>query len=135
MIFFCVGVVYSGEYVVCDVTLSVYPQRASLKNMPGHGVNRNITYSNRPDRVAQLADNWASIPKVVGSIHTVARHIFQARPLWIYTQSNITNIIFTRVHNTNTEKNHITRLHWCRRNKPNHRFCSEISLTRTDLTA
>jgi hypothetical protein len=30
---------YSGEYV-CDVTLSVYPHRASLKNMPGHGGNR-----------------------------------------------------------------------------------------------
>ena len=50
---------------------------------------RNITYSNRPDRVAQLAERWASIPKVVGSIPTVARHIFQARPVWIYTQSNI----------------------------------------------
>ena len=25
IIFFCVGVVYSGEYDVCDVTLSVYP--------------------------------------------------------------------------------------------------------------
>jgi hypothetical protein len=24
----------------------------------------------------------------------VAGHIFQARPVWIYTQSNITNIIF-----------------------------------------
>ena len=45
-----------------------------------------------------------SIPKVVGSIPTVAGHIFQARPVWIYTQSNITNIIFTWVHNTNTEK-------------------------------
>jgi hypothetical protein len=31
--------------------------------------------------------------KVVGSIPTVARHIFQACPMWIYTQSNITNII------------------------------------------
>jgi hypothetical protein len=39
-IIFCVGVVYSGEYDVCDVTLSVYPHRASLKNMPGHGGNR-----------------------------------------------------------------------------------------------
>ena len=38
---------------------------------------------------------WASIPKVVGSIPTVAGHFFQARPVWIYTQSNITNIIFT----------------------------------------
>jgi hypothetical protein len=35
-----VVVVYSGEYDVCDVTLSVYPHRASLKNMPGHGGNR-----------------------------------------------------------------------------------------------
>jgi hypothetical protein len=35
---------------------------------------------------------WASIPKVVGSIPTVARHIFQACPVWIYSQSNITNI-------------------------------------------
>jgi hypothetical protein len=25
----------------------------------------------------------------------VAGHIFQARPVWIYTQSNITSIIFT----------------------------------------
>ena len=60
---------YSGEY---DITL---------------------LYSNRPDHVAQLAEHWASIPKVVGSIPTVAGHIFQAHPVWIYTQSNITNII------------------------------------------
>ena len=80
------------RYDVCDVTLSVYPHRAGLKNMPGHGGNRtydlwntrpmlcqlsyafmsvrNITYSNRLDRVAQLAEHWASIPKVVGSILT-----------------------------------------------------------------
>jgi hypothetical protein len=31
---------------------------------------------------------WASIPTVVGSIPTVAGHIFQARQVWIYTQSN-----------------------------------------------
>jgi hypothetical protein len=37
--FFCVGVMYSGEYDICDVTLSVYPHRASLKNMPVHGVD------------------------------------------------------------------------------------------------
>ena len=41
---FCVGVVYSGEYDVCDVTLSVYPHRASLKNMPGQGQGGNRTY-------------------------------------------------------------------------------------------
>ena len=38
--FFCVGVMYSGEYNVCDLTLSEYPHLASLKNMPGHGGNR-----------------------------------------------------------------------------------------------
>ena len=75
---------YSGEYDACDVTLSVYPHRASLKNM-----------SNQPDRVAQLAEHWASIPKVVGSNPTVVRNIFQACPVWIYTQRNITSIIFT----------------------------------------
>jgi hypothetical protein len=46
----------------CEVTLSVYPHRASLKNMPDHGGNR--TY-----------DLWNT------------RHIFQACPVWIYTQS------------------------------------------------
>jgi hypothetical protein len=34
----------------------------------------------------------------------VIRHIFQACPVWIYTQSNITSTIFTWVHYTNTEK-------------------------------
>ena len=29
--FVCVGVMYSGEYDVCDVTLSVHPHRASRK--------------------------------------------------------------------------------------------------------
>ena len=108
---------YSGEYDACDVTLSVYPHRASLKIMPNHGGNRTYdlwntspmlcqlsyavwsvreySYSNPPDRVAQLAEHWASIPKFVGSIPTVVRHIFQACPVWIYTQSNITSIIFT----------------------------------------
>ena len=32
-------------------------------------------------RVAQLAEHWAGIPKVVGSFPTVARHIFQAYPV------------------------------------------------------
>ena len=100
---------YSGEYDACDVTLSVYPHQASLKNMPDltlsvyphraslknmpdtEGIEPTTfgilahtsttrtstsTYSNRPDRVAQLIEHWASIPKVVGSIPTVVRHIF-----------------------------------------------------------
>ena len=36
-------------------------------------------------RVAQLAEHLASIPKVVGSIPTVAKHIFQACPRCGYT--------------------------------------------------
>ena len=56
--FFCVGVMYSGEYDVCDVTLSVYPHRASLKNMPGHGGNRIYDLWNTSPNVAQLAEHW-----------------------------------------------------------------------------
>ena len=41
------------ETDVCDVTLSVYPHRASLKNMPGHSGNR--TY-----------DLWNTSPKLTG---------------------------------------------------------------------
>jgi hypothetical protein len=36
---------YSGEYDACDVTLSVYPHRASLKNMPDHGGSRTYDLS------------------------------------------------------------------------------------------
>ena len=55
----CVGVMYSGEYDVCDVTLSVHT-RTDL-----------TTYT------AQLIEHWTSIPKVVGSIPTVVRQTFQ----------------------------------------------------------
>jgi hypothetical protein len=37
---------YSGEYDACDVTLSVYPHRPSLKNMPAHGGNRTYDFWN-----------------------------------------------------------------------------------------
>ena len=50
--------------------------------------------ANWATRSGRLAEHWASIPKVGGSIPTVARHIFQAWTVWIYTQSNITNIKF-----------------------------------------
>ena len=33
----------------------------------------------------KMVNNINNIPKVVGSIPTVAGHIFQARPVWIYT--------------------------------------------------
>ena len=62
----------AAMYVIA--TLSVYLHRASLKNMPGHGGIR--TY-----------DLWNG-RKVVGSNPTVARHIFEAFPVWIYTQSS-----------------------------------------------
>ena len=55
MIFFSVGVMYSGEYDACDVTLSVYPQRAGLKNMPGHGGNRTYDLWNTSPMLCQLS--------------------------------------------------------------------------------
>ena len=65
---------------------------------------RNIAYSNQPDRVAQLAEHWASIPKVVGSNPTMVRHIFQACPVWIYTQSNITQASYSPEYITPTQQ-------------------------------
>ena len=41
--------------------------------------------------LCDISKTRASIPKVVGSVPTVVRHIFQACPVWIYTQSNITS--------------------------------------------
>ena len=123
---------YPGKYDACDVTLSIYRHRGSLKNMPVHGGNRTydlwntspmlcqLSYATRSVRVCDISEqnlvhsismqsgtimifqlcvgvmySRASIPKVVGSIPTVDRHIFQSCAVWIYTQSNITNIIFT----------------------------------------
>jgi hypothetical protein len=57
--FLLVHVMYSGEYDACDVTLSVYPHRASLKNMPGHGGNRTYDLWNTSKIVGS---------KIVGSI-------------------------------------------------------------------
>ena len=51
--FSCVGVMYSGEYDACDVTLSVYPHRASLKNMPGG--NRTYDLWNTSPMLCQLS--------------------------------------------------------------------------------
>ena len=46
---------YPGEYDVCDVTLSEYPYRASLKNMPDDGGNRNYDLWNTSPMVCQLS--------------------------------------------------------------------------------
>ena len=42
------------QYDVCDVTLSVYPHRASLKNMPGHDGNRTYDLWNTSPMLCQL---------------------------------------------------------------------------------
>ena len=42
-------------YVACDVTLSVYPHRASLKNMPDHGGNRTYDLWNTSPMLCQLS--------------------------------------------------------------------------------
>ena len=52
--FLFVGVMYSGEYDACDVTLSVYPHRESLKNMPDHGGNRTYDLWNTRNRTYDL---------------------------------------------------------------------------------
>ena len=42
-------------YYACDVTLSVYPYRASLKNMPDHGGNRTHDLWNTSPMLCQLS--------------------------------------------------------------------------------
>ena len=46
---------YSGEYDACDVTLSVYPHHASLKNMPDHSGNRTYDLWNTSPMLCQLS--------------------------------------------------------------------------------
>ena len=53
--FFCVGVMYSGEYDACHVTLSVYAHWVSLKNMPGNGGNRTYDLWNTSPMLFQLS--------------------------------------------------------------------------------
>ena len=129
-------------YYACDVTLSVYPHWARLKNMPDHGGNRTYDLWNTSPMLCQLSyavwsvrvcdiseQNWASIPKVVGSIPTVVRHIFKlARcgyTLRVTSQHHI----------------HLSTLHQQKScllldniDIEGTRFCSEISHTRTDQT-
>ena len=40
---------------MCGVTLSVYPHRASLKNMPGYGGNRTYDLWNTSPMLCQLS--------------------------------------------------------------------------------
>jgi hypothetical protein len=58
---------YSGEYDACDVTLSVYPHRASLKiSRPDHGGNRTtisiVTVVYRPPNAsADFFDHFENL--------------------------------------------------------------------------
>ena len=61
---------YSGEYDACDVTLSVYPHRASLKNIPGHGGNRTYDLWNTSPMLCQLSYAVRSVR--VGDISEVS---------------------------------------------------------------
>jgi hypothetical protein len=63
---------------------------------------------------------------------TVARHIFQACLVWIYTQSNITQASYSPEYITPTQQ--ISRL-LDYTDIEGTRLSSEISHTRTDLTA
>ena len=49
------------SFDACDVTLSVYPHRASLKNMPDHGGNRTYDLWNTSPMLCQLSYAWSGI--------------------------------------------------------------------------
>ena len=57
-----------------------------VMNQQPYGNPGMMNAGNKPYQQSGIV--WASIPKVVGSNPTVARHIFQACPVWIYTQSS-----------------------------------------------
>jgi hypothetical protein len=62
----------------------------------GNGKKYNISKikTEQYDETYDLTSFMAN-PTTQMLIPTVARHIFQACPVWMYTQSNITSIIFT----------------------------------------
>ena len=47
-------------------------------------------HSFRPDRIVQFVENWASIPKLAGSNHSVARQKFFSLRSVVCTQSSVT---------------------------------------------
>ena len=47
--------IYNAMYDACDVTLNVYPHRASLKNMPDHGGNRTYDLWKTSPMLCQLS--------------------------------------------------------------------------------
>ena len=60
---------HSGEYNACYITLSVYPHRGSLKNMPGHGGNRAYDLCNTSPMLCRLSYAVRSV-RVCDILHT-----------------------------------------------------------------
>jgi hypothetical protein len=72
--FFCVGVMYSGEYDACDVTLSVYPHRASLNNMPDYEFVLKVAVLMETTTTVICHDEFAILNDLeVHCIHTIHR--------------------------------------------------------------
>jgi hypothetical protein len=87
-----VGVMCSGKYEVCDVTLSVHPHRASWKVCLTRWESNPRPLGNPPN--ARLAEYWTGIPKLADAIHMHRYQAsFSACSVWVHTQSKIKNII------------------------------------------
>jgi hypothetical protein len=80
--FFCVGVMYSGEYDACDVTLSVYPHRASLKNMPGRVFLSNSS-AGRNDSLVDWSRNLESTTRTKDAPSKTNKFFMQNKGVWI----------------------------------------------------
>ena len=106
----------------CDVTLSVYPHRASLKYMPDRGGNRTYDIWNTSPMLCQLS-------YAVSSVQVC--EISEQNPVPSISMYLIIIMIFS-VHYTNTEKIMIIIRYI---DIEGTRICSEISHTRTDQTA
>ena len=84
----CVGVIYSGEYDVSDVTLECISTPGRLKSLPDHCGNRTRDFWDTnalptelrgqvTNLARQLVEQWTDIPKVAGLIPTVVRQTLQ----------------------------------------------------------
>ena len=130
IVIFCVSWCYVLRWIWC---LWCYSECAStpgkLKSLPDHGGNRTRDLWDTSPMLYQLSYevNLTSIQKVACRFDCHRGQAnFSACPVWMHTQSNTTNIIFTWVvHNTNTHN--IIDIEGTR-------LSSEISPTRTDLT-
>ena len=75
-----------------EMLLRVYPDRAGLKNMPGHGGNRTYDLSNTSPMLCQLSYAVRSVRVCDISELSLYNSIDINVIMWIHTQSNITNI-------------------------------------------